>query len=241
MALRKGEIKNSKQEVPVEGIKPTEAKKLFWKHYRHIHSLVKQKSNRYDLDFDDVLNFVLGELIKNDFGKIRAYEGRKECKFKSFVTTVVTNLIYSFLRKKISREKKLKEVEPGVFDQGKSVENCSQTIFDQEIKEPLKIWLETEDSELIEEALIHLPKVLKNLGKEERLAIKMMYYKGLKISTIARELKLSRHRVKRILENAIYKIKGQLDEILKRKKIQGVKCDGKEKNFFSIFHFFASN
>lgn len=221
MAFRKRKIKNSKQEVPVEGIKPTEAKKLLWKHYRHIQRLVKQKSIRYGLDFDDILNFVLDELTKNDFGKIRAYEGRKKCKFKSFVTTVVTRLVYSFLRKKISREKKLEEVEPGVFDQGKSVENSSQTIFDQESKEPLEILLETEESELIEKALIHLPKVLKNLGKEERRAIKMMYYKGLKISTIARELKLSRHRVKRSLEDVKFKIKGQLDEILKRKKNPG--------------------
>jgi RNA polymerase sigma factor (sigma-70 family) len=215
------ESKNSKQEVPVEGIKPAEAKKLLWKHYRHIQRLVRHMSSRYGLDPDDILNLVLDELSKNDFGKITAFERRYRCTFKTFINKVVTNLVYSFLRKKRSREKTLEEVKPDVFDQGKSVEKSSQTLFDQEIKEPLEIFVETEEIELKEKALIYLPKILKNLDKEERRAIKMRYYKGLKISTIARELKLSRHRVKRILEDVKFKIKGQLDEILKRKKNPG--------------------
>lgn len=220
--MKKRESKSSRQEIKGEGIKSDEAQKFLWKHYGTIQRLVKQKSRRYGLDFDDVLNFVLDEISKNDFGKIRAYEGRNQCSFKSFITTVVTrHLVISFLRKKKSLEKKLKEVKPDVFDQEKSVEKSSQTMFDQEIKEPLEILEEIEETELIEKALIHLPEILKNLDKEEQRAIKMKYYIDLKISTIARELKLSRHKVKRILGNAKYKIKAQLVEILKRKKNPG--------------------
>jgi len=221
MVLGKRKSKNSKQEVPVEGIKPTEAKKLLWKHYKHIQRLVKQKSRRYDLDPDDVLNFVLDEISKNDFGKIRTYEGREQCTFKSFISTVVMNLVYSFLRKKISREKKLEQVKRNVFDQEKELEEFKINIFDQEVKEPLEILVEIEAGESREKAAAHLPEILKNLDKEERRAIKMKFFKGLKISTISRELKLSRHKVKRILEDAAFKIKGQLNEILKRKKNPG--------------------
>lgn len=219
--MSKRKSKNSKQEVPVESIKPTEAKKLLWKHYKHIQRLVRHLASRYGLDPDDVLNLVLDELSKNDFGKITAYEGRYRCTFKTFINKVVANLVYSFLRKKKSREKTLEEVEPDVFDQGKSVEKSSQTIFDQEIKEPLEILVEIEAGESREKAAAHLPEILKNLDKEERRAIKMKFFKGLKISTISRELKLSRHKVKRILENAEFKIKRQLNEILKRRKNPG--------------------
>lgn len=219
--LRKRKIESGKQEIKGEGIKTNEAKKRLWKHFRQIQRLVKQKSHRYDLDNDDVLTFVLDELSKNDFSKIKAFEGRQQCTFKTFINTVVTNLVVGFFRKKKSRERTLEEVELDVFVQGKSVEKFSQTIFDQEVKEPLEILLDIKESELLEKALAHLPKILKKLDKEEQRAIKMRFFKGLKISTIARELNLSRHKVGRILENVKFKIKGQLDEILKKNKNPG--------------------
>jgi RNA polymerase sigma factor (sigma-70 family) len=219
--FRERKSENSKQEIKGEVIKPNEAKKRLWKHFRQIQRLVKQKSYRYGLDHDVVLNLVLDELSKNDFSKIRAFEGRQQCTFKTFINTVVTNLVVGFFRKKKSRERTLEEVEPDVFVQGKCIEKFNQTIFDQEVKEPLEILLEIKESELLEKALTHLPKILKKLDKEEQRVIKMRFFKELKISTIARELNLSRHKVGRILENVKFKIKGQLDEILKRNKNPG--------------------
>lgn len=221
MALGRGKRKRDKTKVPGKGKSLKQAVKLFLNNYDYICSIVKDKSDHYDLDYDEVLDFVFPELSKDNFGKIRLYEGRDQCKFKSYIKTVVTNLVYSFLRKKISREKKLEKVKKNVFDQEKGLEEFKKNIFDQEIKEPLEILEEIEEGELWEKALTHLPKILKNLDKEQQRAIKMKYYKGLKISTISRELKLSRHRVKRILEDAAFKIKGQLDEILKKRKNPG--------------------
>lgn len=216
MALRKVESEHNNQENKSEGLEPNEAQKLLWKHYKHIQKLVKQKSRHYGLDPDDVLSLVLNEISKNNFGKIRAYEGRQQCTFKSFINTVVTHIVYSFLRKKKSQQKKFEKMEQDVFYQKKSIENSNQTIFDQAIKGPLELLVEIEDIEQKEKALAHLPEVLKNLDKVQQRTIKMRYYKDLKISTIAREFKLSRYKVKRILEDAKFKIKGQLIEILKR-------------------------
>ena len=76
-------------------------------HYSYIASIVQYHAKKFDLDKDDVLNFVLDKLSANDYKKIRSFKGKSS--FKTFITTVVARVIYTYGRKTRGRGKKVEE------------------------------------------------------------------------------------------------------------------------------------
>jgi RNA polymerase sigma factor (sigma-70 family) len=167
-------------------------------HYSYIASIVEYHAKRFDLDHDDALNFVLDKLSGNDYKKIRDFKGRSS--FKTFITTVVARLIYTYGRKSGTRAKKLEELP------------CD--VPDPETKNPLEFLIEIEETLYKEKALTFLPGILKSLSKQEQRVIRMKHEWELKISTIAKTLDISRYRLERILGGAEFKIKRQLDTCL---------------------------
>jgi RNA polymerase sigma factor (sigma-70 family) len=185
------------------GLKPgNEETGILLAYYGYIVSVVEYHAKRFDLDHDDALNFVLDKLAANDYKKIRAYRG--ESSFKTFITTVVARLIYTYGRKVGSREKKVGEL--------------SHDVPDPNVRNPLEFLIEVEGERFKEKALQCLPGILKNLTKQEQRIIRMKYEWELKISTVSKTLGISRYRVERILEGAEFKIKQRLESYLAKNR-----------------------
>jgi RNA polymerase sigma factor (sigma-70 family) len=167
-------------------------------HYSYIASVVEYHAEKFDLDHDDAFNFVLEKLSGNNYKKIRDFKGKSS--FKTFITTVVARLIYTFGRKAGSRGKKIGEL--------------SNDIPDPNARNPLEFLIEIEEARHKEKALKYLPGILKSLTKQEQRIIRMKHEWELKISTVSKTLGISRYRVERILGGAEFKIKQQLDSCL---------------------------
>lgn len=167
-------------------------------HYTYIASIVEYHAEKYDLDYDNVLNFVLDKLSANNYKKITAF--KRKSSFKTFITTVVARVIYTYGRRIGNREKK--------------VEELPDQIPAPKVQNPLDFLIEIEEARHKEKALKYLPGILKSLAKQEQRVIRMKHEWELKISTISNTLRVSRYRVERILEGAEFKIKQQLDSCL---------------------------
>jgi RNA polymerase sigma factor (sigma-70 family) len=172
--------------------------RVLLEHYSYIASIVEYHAKKFDLDHDDVMNFVLDKLSGNNYKKIRTFKGKSS--FKTFITTVVARVIYTYGRKTGSRGKKIYGL---IYD-----------IPDPNSKNPLEFLIEIEEARHKEKALQYLPGILKNLTKQEQRIIRMKHDWELKISTISKTLGISRYRVERILEGVEFKIKQQLDSCL---------------------------
>lgn len=164
-------------------------------HYTYIASIVQFHAKKFDLDYDNVLNFVLDKLSANNYKKIAAFKGKSS--FKTFITTVVARVIYTYGRRIGGREKK--------------VEELSTDVPAPNVQSPLEFLIDIEETRHKEKALKYLPGILKSLAKQEQRVIRMKYEWELKISTISNILQVSRYRVERILEGAEFKIKQQLE------------------------------
>lgn len=167
-------------------------------HYSYIVSIVEYHAEKFDLDYDNVLNFVLDKLSANSYKKITAFKGKSS--FKTFITTVVARVIYTYGRRIGDREKKVEELS---FD-----------VPAPNAQNPLEFLVEIEEARHKEKALKYLPGILKSLTKQEQRIIRMKHEWELKISTVSKTLGVSRYRVERILEGAEFKIKQQLDYCL---------------------------
>ena len=165
------------------------AKKEFLKHYSYIIKIIKFKTNQYDLDYDDTLNFVLEKLCDNDFKIIRSFRG--ESKFTTFLTIVVNNMIYRFARKK-----KYQPETPA---------NITETPFDFLIRQQnLKY------QELLSK---NLNLLLNELDYKEKLVLEMKYFKGLNINQISKVLGSNRYETKKKLDSGLELLKDKIKKM----------------------------
>lgn len=181
--------------------------KRLLKHYKYIQKVVRHEAYCYYFDYDDVMHYVLHHLANDDYKKVRAFDEEGDACFKTFITTVVVHLIISFDRQTKSHKKRL--------------EKFGRSLLIQGILEPDKFLIEMEEIQFKEKALGILPGILKTLTDDEQRIIKMKYYKGLKISTISRELKISWYKIRKMFEDAREKLKRGLDEALKKNQEHG--------------------
>lgn len=166
-----------------------EAKQNFFCHYAAILRMVQFNTQRYDLDYDDTLNFVLEKLCKNDYKAIRSFRG--ESKFTTFLTVIVNHSIYRFAGKK----KHL--IEPPE----NSIQSPLDSIFKQQNLRYQEIFNE------------NLKSMLNDLDYKEKLVLKMKYYKNMKISQIAKLLGLNRYKTQKILNTAVENLKNKSKEM----------------------------
>lgn len=168
-----------------------EAEKILFEHYDYIQKIVRKKTVKYDLDFDDTLNFVLDKISSNNFRKIRNFRG--ESSFVTFITVVVNRLIISFAR----RNRKYPEM-PAVV---------SET--------PLDILIRNEQIECREQFLKKLPELFNELDFTERLVLKMRFFKNMKKKHIASELKRTVYEINRYLNSGLDFFRKKIREICK--------------------------
>lgn len=166
-----------------------DAEKILFEHYNYIQKIVQIKSNQYGLDYDDCLNFVLDKISQDDHKKIRAFKG--ESKFTTYITVVVNRLIISFARQK----KKLPKIP----------EMIEQT--------PLDILIDKQKKEHQELFKKNLPELLNQLGVQERMVIKMKYFKNFNISQISQNLKITRYEIEKMLSSSLEFLREKMKEI----------------------------
>jgi RNA polymerase sigma factor (sigma-70 family) len=169
-----------------------DVEKDLFEHYDYIIKIIKRKSRQYDLDYDDTLNFVLDKISQDNYKKIRVFRG--ESTFITYITVVVNRLIISYARK----SKKLPEM-PAIVTET-----------------PLDILIEKQQVECKELFIKKLPELFDELSYMERLVLKMKYFKDLKTSQIANDLKMTRYEINKLLNSGLDFLKEKIKEICKR-------------------------
>lgn len=155
-----------------------EFEKILFQHYEYINKIIYKKTRQYDLDYDAALNFVLDKIISNDYKIIKSFRG--ESSFLTYLTVVVNRLVISFARK----QKKCPKMPAIVAET------------------PLDILIQKQQDECRERFIKKLPELIDELGFNEKLVLKMKFFKSLKTSQISRALKISRYETHKC-ENAL--------------------------------------
>jgi RNA polymerase sigma factor (sigma-70 family) len=169
----------------------TDAKQELFKHYGYVTKIVRFKTNLYDLDYDDTLNFVFEKLCENDFKVIRSFQG--ESKFSTFLTVVVNHMIFRSARGK----KHLTEV-PDI---------AGETPLDLLIGQ-----LQIQRLELFAE---NLNQWLGELDYQEKLVLEMKFFKGININQISKILGLTRYKTQKKMDAGLDFLRDKLREIRK--------------------------
>jgi len=169
--------------------KKMNAKQRLIEQYPYIMKIVQLKAYQYDLDYDGILNFVLEKLCNDDYKIIRSFRG--ESKFTTFLTIVVNHMIFRYAGKK------------RYLPEGPII--ISET--------PLDFLIKQQQLECEELFLKKLPELLDELDYKEKIVIKMKYFKGLKISNIARILALTRYEIEKKLDAGLDFFKEKIKEI----------------------------
>ena len=155
-----------------------EAKKRFLKNYDLICRLVKQKTYRYGLDYDDTLNYVIEKLSEDNFRRLKQFKGKS--KFTTFLYTVVQRLIMDLGRKKKNRQEEQQEI-------------FKKFCMENRTRNP-------EDDLIEEHRLKKFFSACRELTPVERNAIDLRYYDGLKIETICKRLGMSWYKFNKIID-----------------------------------------
>jgi RNA polymerase sigma factor (sigma-70 family) len=167
------------------------AKNELFKHYPYIIKIVKYKTKQYNLDYDSTLNLVLEKLCDNDYKIIRAFRG--ESKFSTFITIVVNHMIFRFAKKK-----------EALFEMPTII---SETPLDLLIKQQ-----KAKDEELF---LNNLHQLFEHMDYEEKLILKMRFFKDLKISQISQITGLTRYQIQKKLDSGFEYLKGKIKNLKK--------------------------
>ncbi len=163
----------------------------FIDNYDYIVKMVKFKAKKFDLDYDDTLNVVLGKICKDDYKVIRSFRGAS--KFTTFLTVVINNIIY--------RHAKKRKIIPDIPTQ------INET--------PLDFLLNQQKLENQDLFSKNLNVLLDELHYKEKLVVKMTYFKGLKISQTSKILGISRYQVQKHLNSGLQVIRKKIEEITK--------------------------
>ncbi|MCK4944320.1 MAG: sigma-70 family RNA polymerase sigma factor [Candidatus Aminicenantes bacterium] len=169
-----------------------DVEKDLFEHYDYIIKIIQRKTRQYDLDYDDTLNFVLDKISSENYKKIRSFRG--ESTFITYITVVVNRLIISFARK----NKKIPEM-PAI-----------------EIPTPLDILIQQQRIECKELFIKKLPELLNELSYKERLVLKMRFFKDLRISQIANDLRMTRYEINKLLNSGLDFLRNKIREICKK-------------------------
>jgi len=166
--------------------------KDLFEHYDYINKIIYNKTRRYDLDYDATLNFILDKISSNDYNIIRSFRG--ESSFVTYLTVVVNRLVISFAR----MQKKYPEMPVIVTET------------------PLDILIQKQQDECRERIIKKLPELLGELGYQEKLVLKMKYFKNLRTSQIARELKMTRYETNKCENTVLDFLRKKIREICEK-------------------------
>ena len=169
----------------------TDAKQVLFEHYEYVARIIRLKALQYGLDYDAALNFVLEKLCDNDYKVIRSFRG--DSKFTTFLTVVVTHMVYRFAGGK----KRVIEAAGSTGD----------TPLDLLIAK-----LQVQRRELFEE---NLTQWLEELDHQEKLILEMRFFKGISMNQISRLLGLTRYETQKKMKAGLDFLRERITEICK--------------------------
>jgi RNA polymerase sigma factor (sigma-70 family) len=150
--------------------------------------------NPENIKLMQIVDYIIDRLEENRLARLKKFA--EKCKFKTFLSTVVSNLLYDFWRGKYADEK-----------QETKYKDDFKNLFDPPVEDPLDVLIQIEEEELKQKAMALLPEVLDRLDTDEKLAIKLKYSKGMKILPISETLGSTHYKTKNLIGQTERKIR----------------------------------
>ncbi len=191
---------------------------------RFVKSRLKKKLWDFEpntIKFMEMVDFVTEHIERNNFARIKSFGER--CSFTTFLATAVSSILNDFWRSVRSAQENVKRYVGTTFTTEEDEEENNEGPIKQEIsfgdllqkglQEPYEAAARDEQAEF-------LPEALGKLDKEQLLALKLKYEKGMNLSLIARTLGQSRYKVEQLIEKTEFFIKKEIMLKLEEKRRQ---------------------
>lgn len=157
-----------------------------------------------DIKILEILDYIMEKLENNSMEKLKKF--KEKCQFKTFLSLVAVKELFNFWRKKYRAGKKATKYEADFED-----------IYQRPVDNPADVMLNAEDEAMKNRAGEILPGVLEELDPEEKLVYQLKYEMDLKkVSEIARRLRRSHYKTKRLIQQTESKIKREILARIKR-------------------------
>jgi RNA polymerase sigma factor (sigma-70 family) len=160
-------------------------------------------SNPNEVRVQDAVDFTREKLEKDGLKRLKKF--KEECKFKTFLTSVVYRLLIDLWRHQGTVEDHVKKYGPEFM-----------AIFDLPGNDPLSRLIRLEDEEFRKKAEELLPQVLDKLDSKEKIAIKIKYEKSIKTGEIARTLGWTRYKTDQYIKQIERKIAKEILSLMKK-------------------------
>ncbi len=148
-----------------------------------------------------IVDFINGKLELNHMEKLKKFA--EKCQFKTFLSTVVTNLLYDFWRELYKKEENETKYEPEF-----------EALFDLPVEDPVDALIESDEEEVKSKASKVLRELLKRLDFKEKLVLRLKYEQGMKVSGITRTLGTTRHKAEQFIKQIEQKLSYEIHKKL---------------------------
>ncbi len=150
-------------------------------------------SNSHSIEFIETYEYIIERLERDQMKKLKGF--KEKSTFKTFVTTVITRLLYDFWRLKQRKGNHADKYESDFSD-----------LYEAHQPDPFEIFITMDDEAGQQRVAELLPTVLARLNRDERLAMDLKYEQDLDVSKIARVLGLTRFKAQRFIDQTEKKI-----------------------------------
>jgi RNA polymerase sigma factor (sigma-70 family) len=157
--------------------------------------------NPDDMKLMEIVDFVIDRLERNGLERLMKFS--EKCKFKTFLSTVVSNLLYDYWREKYGDEKQETKYQSDFRD-----------FFDAPVEDPVDVLIKSDEEAVKNKASGILRRLLERMDFKEKLAIELKYDRGLKLSEIARTLGETRYKVEQFIKDIEYSLKSEIQKSL---------------------------
>lgn len=165
-------------------------------------------SNSNDVRLLEIVDFISERIERDELCRLRKFE--EKCKFKTYLSLVVTRLLMDYWREKYKIIKNITKYEPEFSE-----------FIEKAQPGPLEHFLEKQDETIRKRAGIFLPQILESLDFKEKLVIRLKYEQDINVSEIARTLGVSRYKADLYIREIEMKISKKMVTCLKDGGIDG--------------------
>ena len=176
--------------------------KFILKYSNFIYSAVIKYTDDYDEKMAVYLH-ILEKLHENHFARLRAFAFKS--KLSTWLTVVSRRLALDLLRSKYGRDFRLKKIRVVSID----AEPCYLKLL-SDTATPEKEMAADEQQEQRQRLERGLQGAMAALSDQERLAVQLVYFKGLKIKDVGKLLKLP--SAYKFMDHALQKIKAEMEK-----------------------------
>ena len=169
---------------------------------------------KYTDDYDEkiaVYLHILEKLHENRFARLRCFAF--QAKLSTWLTVVSRRLALDFLRSKYGRDFRLKKIrvisidaEPDYLKLLADTETPEKEMAAGERHEQ-RVWLEND-----------LQRAMATLSNQERMAVQLVYFKGLRIKEVGKLLEL--HSAYKFLGRTLQKVKAEMEKRTRSSRIE---------------------